>query len=861
MTPERWNQIEALLDEALDLDPAGWEAFLNEACVGDPELRREVVALLQAEAEAPDFLEADAAAFVAPLLPELPRSRSIAVPGEIGQHLGPYRLVREIGHGGMSVVYLGERDDGQFKQAVAVKLLRHLGGDREERIRRFKAERQILASLQHPHIARVYDGGVTEGGWPYLVMAYIEGQPITEYCDDEQLGIEERLALFGAVCEAVQHAHQRFVVHRDLKPSNILVTREGIVKLLDFGIAKLLNEEEGAAVTQTGMRVMTPAYAAPEQVRGGTITTATDVYALGIMLYELLSGHRPYDVHGRSASDIENLICNHEPSRPSTAVQRARKTGTTSSVLPEAISEARATELEALQRRLRGDLDYIVLKALRKEPERRYASAEALLDDIRNHLAHQPVTARKGTLAYRSGKFIRRHAWPLSVVAGGLLLAAVFLMVYQMRVAEVVERENLARAEAQKAEQVAQLVNDLWASSDRLLAKEAFIGEMDAERARASLVEEGLARLEGEPDMQARMLIAMAGFFRNEDLLEEAWWLIEQAEEIGATLFQGIHPAEVALLEEKALLHFRVGNMAEADSVFRRTMTLRKGLFGETADLVFDLRTLSKVHFHDNSAEAERLTREALAVSDRIWGQDHLEYGMSLRHLASVLQHREHYAESEQHWRQALALYRRILGEEHIDVARDLRDLGWVVGVQQRYEEAEELLQEALALFRKTQGDLHPDIAYTLRDLAALSSEQEDHARTKSYFEQLIDQERQLYKPGRLDLAQDLTDYGRFLFGTGEVDAAEPLVREALSQMEEAEAVYFLPEVQRTLGQILTEQQHYEEAKTLLLAAHETLKSQLEDAQLTLVQKHLVELYTAWGKVEEAATYRALLNE
>src|SRR5690606_11886872 len=322
-----------------------------------------------------------------------------------------------------STVYLAERADGTFEQQVALKLMRAVPG-RHDLEARFRAERQILASLNHPHIARVFDGGMAEDGRPYLVMEYIEGAPIDAYCDQRRLSVRERLRLFQKVAEVVHFAHRNLVVHRDLKPSNILVTNDGSVKLLDFGIAKLLDPEgDREAVTRTGNRWMTPEYAAPEQVRGEAITTATDLYQLSVVLYELLTGRSPFQAAGRSAFEIEKAVCEEEPTRPSTAVTETHETATdTAPLTPEAVSRARKTEVQALRKTLSGDLDAIVLKGLRKEPTARYASAEAMVEDVKRYLAGLPVEAQRGSTGYRLRKFVQRNRGAVLAVAAFALL-------------------------------------------------------------------------------------------------------------------------------------------------------------------------------------------------------------------------------------------------------------------------------------------------------------------------------------------------------------------------------------------------------------------------------------------------------
>jgi non-specific serine/threonine protein kinase/serine/threonine-protein kinase len=435
MTPERYQQIKALFHAALEHEPGAQAAFLDQACAGDPALRAEVEALLAVE-PAPSFIEGaiqDAVARIAADPPEPVQ----------GQRIGPYQVIRQIARGGMGAVYLALRADDQYRKQVAIKLIRR-GLDTEDIIRRFRNERQILAGLDHPNVARLLDGGATDDGRPYLVMEYIEGQPIDDYADHHTLSTEDRLRLFRQVCAAVQYAHQHLVIHRDIKPSNILVTEDGTPKLLDFGIAKLLTPEMAAQTldaTAPALRLMTPEYASPEQVRGETITTASDVYSLGVVLYELLTGHRPYRLTGRTPHEVLQAVCEQEPERPSTAITRVEEVATdgeTKRITPEVVSEMRADTPERLRRRLSGDLDTIVLKAMHKEPQRRYASVEQFSEDIRRHLEGLPVIARKDTLGYRAGKFVRRHkvgalATALIVVT---LMGGIAATLWQARVAE-----------------------------------------------------------------------------------------------------------------------------------------------------------------------------------------------------------------------------------------------------------------------------------------------------------------------------------------------------------------------------------------------------------------------------------------
>ncbi len=442
MTPERWTRVKRIFDRLMDEPSAGRQDRLRRECAEDPALEDEVRSLLEASFAAGDFLEGPPAGQMQDAL----ASRAI---GGHRSRIGAFEVVRELGQGGMGTVYLAVRDDGQFRQTAALKLVRR-GMDTDFILERFRSERQILAALDHPHIARVFDGGSTEDGLPYFVMEYIPGVDLLRDCDARGRTTRERLDLFLRVCEAAAYAHQQLVVHRDIKPGNILVTPDGVPKLLDFGLAKLLAPdlpESAAERTETALRFLTPEYASPEQVRGERISTASDIYSLGVVLYELLTGHRPYRLAGRRPDEIARAVCEEEPERPSTVVGRIEsvtgRNGRTEVLTPASIAATRGGEPSRLRRALRGDLDNIILMALRKEPDRRYASVEQLAADICRHLEGRPVKARKDTVAYRTGKFLSRHraGVAVSAVMAVAILAAASIAVREARVARMQHRE------------------------------------------------------------------------------------------------------------------------------------------------------------------------------------------------------------------------------------------------------------------------------------------------------------------------------------------------------------------------------------------------------------------------------------
>jgi serine/threonine protein kinase/tetratricopeptide (TPR) repeat protein len=449
LTPERWQQIKNTFGLALECEPERRSALLVEVCAGDESLRADVQSLLAA-AEGKGAATSEVFQSVSqPSSAQLP-------PGEaddpmLGRRIGAYRIERRIGYGGMASVYLASRADDEFRKRVAVKILRP-DLDNAELLRRFRNERQTLAVLDHPNIVKLLDGGSTDEGLPYLVMDYVDGRPIDEYCDAHKLTVEQRVRLFCAVCEAVRCAHQSHVIHRDLKPNNILVTDDGTPKLLDFGIAKVLGAQDPseAVVTRTATRHLTPAYASPEQVRGEPVSAATDVYSLGVVLYELLTGHRPYRLKQRTPAEMERAICEQEPESPSTAIDRVETEklpdGTTVTKTAEGVSRTREGDPARLRRNLRGDLDNILLKALQKDRQRRYASVEDFEQDIQRHLEHRPIKARPSTLAYRASKFVRRRKTEViaSATVVFILLAAAGFSVLEQRWAAERARAELA---------------------------------------------------------------------------------------------------------------------------------------------------------------------------------------------------------------------------------------------------------------------------------------------------------------------------------------------------------------------------------------------------------------------------------
>jgi tetratricopeptide (TPR) repeat protein len=550
MTPSpAFARVRELVERAHALDPDARRLLLDLECAGDGELRREVEALLRAAARSHGFLERPPA-----VAPASSGGAERAEPGA-GARIGPWVLSRPIGSGGMGTVFLASRADGEFEQRVAVKLIRS-EHDTRDVLRRFRTERQLLASLDHPGIARLLDGGSTDDRRPYLVMEYVEGEPIDRFCQRRELGVRERVELFAKVCDAVAHAHKCLVVHRDLKPGNVLVTEEGEPKLIDFGIAKLLAPDPASGsqstldLTGAGLRRLTPGYASPEQVRGDPVTTASDVYSLGVLLYELLAGARPYRIESTEPTAILRVVCESEPPPPSGAAR----------------DEERA-------RLLRGDLDAIAMKALRKEPDRRYRTVDQLAEDLRRHLGGRPVLARPDTVRYRTGKFVRRHRWSV-LAASAALVALVAGLAASLSLYLRSERERV-RAE-RRFEDVRELATGLlFDVHDKI---RDLSGSTEAREFIASTALERLDRLaaeDSEADPGLRHDLAR-GYVRLGDVLgrlgsgslgrtDEAARSYRKASALLATL----RPGEIDEFDrhlQRAVVHSRLGDVAEAES-------------------------------------------------------------------------------------------------------------------------------------------------------------------------------------------------------------------------------------------------------------------------------------------------------
>jgi serine/threonine protein kinase/tetratricopeptide (TPR) repeat protein len=744
-----------------------------------------------------------------PLNDESETSTSTAGAERLDLRIGPYRALKELGRGGMGRVYLAARADEQYQKRVAIKVIK-ADVDRNEVVSRFRRERQILASLDHPNISRFLDGGATEDGRPYVVMEYVEGKAIDQYCDLQKLSIPERLKLFRKLCSAVEYAHRNLIVHRDIKPGNILVTGEGVPKLLDFGIAKLVNPGlSGEGATMTGL-AMTPEYASPEQARGEAVTTVSDVYSLGVLLYLLLTGHLPYRFKTRQAMDILRAVCEDEPEKPSTAAGRTEDTGG-GRLTAEEVSRTREASPEQLRRRLSGDLDTILLMALRKEPSRRYPSVEALSEDLRRYLEGLPIKARKATFSYRTGKFLRRN-W-----AGVSGAALVTLLIVGFSVNTVVQSRRL-RTERDKAARVSSFLVDLFKVSNPSEARGNTVTARE-------MLDKGAERIRGE---------------------------LKDEPEVRATL-----------MDTMGSVYDDLGLYDQAEGLLRESLEIRKRVLGnENPDVAASLHDLAKVLYRKNNYdEAEGRYREALAMRRKVLGNEHPDVAETLNFLALVIDEKGDYDGAETLLREALAMRRKLFGNEHPDVAMTLNGLAGVLDDKGDYAAAEGLDRDALGMLRRVVGNEHPDVPYTLNILGEVSSHEGKFAEAEKAFRESLEIGRKILPPDHIYIFTALVGLGHALAAQGEDLEAEPMLRGGIEIGRKIlpKDASDLIEAESALGGCLTRLRKFDEAESLLLESYPILMAKRSAGAATReARQHLVDLYTSWGKLEKAREYAAV---
>ncbi len=879
---ERWRQVRSILEGVLARTGSERQAALERGCGDDAELRQEVESLVAAHDTAGTFIDRPIATLSDP---------EEEVGESVGEVVGAYRLDRLLARGGMGTVYLANRADGDFCQRVALKILKR-GMDTDEIVRRFAAERQILADLEHPYIARLIDGGSTPGGRPFLVMEYVDGEPIDHYCDTRKLSIRARIRLFLAVCRAVHYAHQHLIVHRDLKPSNILVQANGEPKLLDFGIAKILAPQPfpcTVPVTAPGFAPLTPEYASPEQVLGERITTASDVYSLGVLLYRLLTGQGPYGRTGRGPGQIIKAVCEAPAEKPS-HVAVGRLIDTTDhgrAAALEAASAARGCDPRKLGRQLAGDLDTILLGALRKEPERRYATVISLSQDLEQYLAGRPISARRESLGYQLGKLIGRH----KVAACGVTIAAVALLTL---VSALWHQRSQLLHEQHVSTQVTEFLVELFRAPDPFEGS----GEQTTVR---SVLQGGVERLEHDlanaPEVRSELLEALGRSYLNLALYDESRTLLQDAYELRRELY-GENRLEVAAsLHLLGDLEVQTGRFAAAEERYRQALELRRATLDKTDPAILeslhglavaldeldqrkpaedayrealvlarqagrplDLARLLD-HFSDFLREADdydgarKIAQEALEIHRQHWGPEHPAVADGLNHLALIEKHSDP-QRAESYLLQAESIQRRAFTRPHAHLALTLTNLGNLMSEAGRLEDAEKRFREAASIQAEVYGGPHPRWATTLDLLAGVQANRSDLEGAITRRREVLAMRQGLFGPDHIATARSCNNLAKLLAARGDFEEALNLYRRSLqivNQLFGAKHRHVAVLV-NNLGEIYAARGETEQAEHLFEQALATLRETVaEDSHLLVaVQSNLGNLQRRQGNLVAA---------
>ncbi len=834
------NQVKKIFSEALELEKPTRLQYLDEVCGDDKDLRSEVASLLVSFEKSENFIEKPA--FDAKqILTEEPKTPQI---------IGNYKVIKEIGQGGMGVVYLAGREDEQFKKRVAIKLVKR-GLDSEDVLRRFRNERQILASLHHPNIAQLLDGGTSEEGLPYFVMEYIEGLPLLQYCEETRLSTEERLDLFKTICSAVQHAHQNLVIHRDLKPNNILVTHEREVKLLDFGVAKFLNPELGGDLnqTQTQFRVMTPEYASPEQIKGSHITTSSDIYSLGVILYELLTNERPFKFEGKSLEQILQAVTQTEPIAPSSVVSRKLSTG-------ENNQKSKIRNHKSLS----GDLDNIVLMALRKEPSRRYKSVEQFAEDIQRHLKGLPVNARPNTFSYRAEKFIKRN-WVASIGGGLLVLSLIggtIISAWQAR--EAARERDRAKNEQTKSENLSRFMSRiLQAASPEQKGKDAKIIDVlnDAEQS----IETEFAN---QPEQKAQAYLNLGITYSSIQEFEKAESLLKKSLEICENSLPAENQITSATLIWLGLNSISRLKYDEAEKNLNRGIEMESKLSPNGSRLLaFGLSLSGELLLSQSKqAEAEKPIEESVKLFEAVSSENDPDYAFAIGELGRIQMYKSD-PRAEGNLRKSISIFRNLPKHYEGRMFDPLMNLGLNLATKSSFDEGIKFLLEAEEIANRLK--LPSSQFWAKNYLCKAYGYKLDLDKVIETCSESV----KLFNPNEMQEGTDnvlaFNFLGLALTRTGKPQEGEPHLRKSLALIEKVNPndEVFISIIKSALGENLLAQNKLDEAKPLIENTYPIIKAKLGDQHRNAIGalKRLVTLYEKTNNMELANKYRAELPQ
>ncbi len=855
MKMERWASVKRLLHQAMQLSPEQRGPFLDEACSSDISLRAELESLLSAEEEVrSSFLES-------PPVGNEPAASDIETIGrlEAGQVFAlRFRLVRKLGEGGMGQVWLAEQTSPVRRQ-VALKLIK-AGMYDEDVVRRFQTERQSLAIMDHPAIAKVFDAGTTEQGQPYFVMEYVPGLPITEYCDQKKLTIKQRLNLFIQVCEGVQHAHQKAIVHRDLKPQNILVVEiDGKPKprIIDFGLAKATSPRlDGAgSLTQLGSLVGTPGYMSPEQIDPGQrdIDTRTDVYSLGVILYVLLTGVLPIDTRNwqqKPLVEVLQALREEEPERPSTKVS-------TKGANSDAVAAARGTESAQLVSLLCGDLDWIAMKALEKDREGRYGTPSEFASDIQRYLNHEPVIAREASAAYRMKKYVRRHSLAVSVIAAAVTVLVVFVVFQTVELRRITRERDRANRERDRANRVSSFVVDMFKVSDPSESRGNSVTAREILDKASKDIENSLTK---DPELQAQLMYTMGNVYASLGLDSRSETLLEQALTLQKKILGPEHPDTLDSASSLGRTLRYEGHYPEAEQLLRQTVQAQERVLAPE-----DPRTLRSMNglantlaYEGKNSEAEQLMRNVLEKERRELGPEDKDTLKSMRDLSVILREEGHFSEAKQLQAEALALHQRVFGRDHPDTVSVMVSLGNTLLLEGHLAEAEKLVHEILTIELRMLGPEHPDTLTAEYNLSRILVEEGKYEEANKLIHETLATQARVLGPDHLSTLRSMDNLGEILAKQGRYSEAESDLRDALARkirvfgVEHPDSLLTMSD----LGEVLDSEEKHVEAQSTLQKAYE-IKSRVLGASNsdTLYSLAALALATAHlGRFAEAET-------
>lgn len=877
MDAAHWERVQALFHAATALPLEARRAYLEGECAGDAALLADVTGMLDEDAQSGSLLDRG----VAPLADRMLRRSTAST--FVDARFGPYRIRQLLGEGGMGVVYLAERED--LGSVAALKILRDawLSPSRRER---FASEQKTLAQLRHPAIAQLFDAGTLPDGTPWFVMEYVEGMPLTEYCRAQHAPVAERLRLLRAVCEAVQHAHRHAVIHRDLKPSNILVRPDGAVKLLDFGIAKqLAGLDANVDRTQTGVRLMTPAYAAPEQFTGARVGTYSDIYALGVVLYELLAGQLPFDLAGRVSTEAVALVLEHVPERPS--------------VLARGTQAHRGAD-ESIGRGGWADLDVLCLTAMHRDPQRRYATVDALVRDIDHYLSGEPLEARPDTLGYRLGKFVRRRRGQVAAAVAAFALIVALVVFYTVRLAGA---RNAALAQAARTERIQQFMQQLFEGGDES------VGPADTLRV-VTLLDRGVQQarsLDGEPLVQAELFETLGGLYQKTGHLERADSLLRLALEQRRALLGPEHPDVAASLVALGMLRNAQARYDSAERLVRAGLEMDRRTLGAgsaavaqaTASLgqvledrgVYDraipvLREAVRLHsqrgaaipelrpsltelansefYAGHYAASDSINRHVLAMDRAYYGEHHPNVADDLINLGANQYEWGRYADAERYDRQALIITQAYYGKNHPETASAYVMLARALVSQNKDDAAVSMLTEALGIQERVFGPVHPHVASTLNELGRVAQHQGKLDEAQADFQRMADIYKQVYHDKHYVIGIALSNLAGVYQARKDYARAEALFREVLRRYAQVLA----PDHQLVgiahvrLGQTLVQEARWPDAEQESRIGYGILIGQVDPASrwVQAARTDLVKEYGALNQPDRAARFRAELT-